>query len=644
MKKKLSVFLIVLLATCMGAQANAPDSVATTITDVVLFQQGAQVMRTASVSLQKGDNILVFNNLTAQLIPPSVQVKSSAEEATILSVVHEMNFLNMAGTDQKIIELQNKQKALQDSITLQRRLLTVYKEEKSLILSNKTVAGTDGIVDVQQLQAASDFFRTRLTEIELKEIEINKTIREYNKQMVQIAGQLLELNVRTEEPTSDIRVKVNAKQALTAEFELQYLVNNAGWTPEYDIRIQNVSQPIALVYKADVHQNTGEDWDNVNLVLSTGNPAETAQKPELDTYRLTFNNYYRSETQSQQTANSVMSGTGSATIVAGVVVDSEGSPLPGATIQVKGQEAGTVADIYGSFQLQILPEYGTNVMLTVSYVGFASKEIPATPNMRVVMDENSEALEEVVVAGYQNHSLIPRPLRGRVAGVQIGRNRGQRSYREEEQAIPLSVKRHETSTEFEIDVPYTIPADNKNYDVEMVRYQIPADFEYSCVPKLNDNAFLMARITDWENLHLLSGNAGIFFENTFKGSSFLDLEGFEDTLVISVGADKNISIKREKIKDYERRQFIGANRTEFRAWEITIRNNKQEAIDIVVTDQYPVASNNDIKVELIEHSNASLDEKNGMVTWRLHLEPQETATRQLIYSVKYPKFLNLIVE
>ncbi len=197
---------------------------------------------------------------------------------------------------------------------------------------------------------------------------------------------------------------------------------------------------------------------------------------------------------------------------------------------------------------------------------------------------------------------------------------------------------------FKIDVPYTIPSDNKKYDVSMVEYNIPAKYEYSCVPKLSKDAYLMAKITNWEEYNLLDANANIFYEGTFKGKTFIDLHSFEDTLKFSIGRDQNIVVNRENQKDFTTKKIIGTSIKELRAWEISIRNNKNYPVKILVEDQFPISKNNDIKIEQIENSNAKVNENTGKLSWFVNLKASETKKIIVKYEVKFPKNKRLFVE
>jgi uncharacterized protein (TIGR02231 family) len=143
------------------------------------------------------------------------------------------------------------------------------------------------------------------------------------------------------------------------------------------------------------------------------------------------------------------------------------------------------------------------------------------------------------------------------------------------EAASVSVQKQvgETTITFDIAVPYTVPSDGKIQMVEIQRISAPADYKYVTMPKLSSLAYLTANITDWAKLSLQTGEATLYFENSFVGKSTLNVNQLKDTLTISLGTDNSILVKREKRKDFTSRKVIGANRTDTFSFLLTIRNH-----------------------------------------------------------------------
>jgi uncharacterized protein (TIGR02231 family) len=166
---------------------------------------------------------------------------------------------------------------------------------------------------------------------------------------------------------------------------------------------------------------------------------------------------------------------------------------------------------------------------------------------------------------------------------------------------------------------------------------IAAAYKYYAVPKLDKDAYLLAEISDWEKLNLLPGEANIIFEGTYIGKTFIDPANTADTLNLTMGKDKRVVIKREKMADFSSVKFLGSNKLQKLTYELTVKNNKKEPIKLLLKDQYPLSTNKDIEVELLESGDAMVNTELGVLTWKLELAPGESKKVRIGYSVKYPK-------
>ncbi|MEK6783538.1 MAG: DUF4139 domain-containing protein [Bacteroidota bacterium] len=193
------------------------------------------------------------------------------------------------------------------------------------------------------------------------------------------------------------------------------------------------------------------------------------------------------------------------------------------------------------------------------------------------------------------------------------------------------------NTEFDIALPYTVASASKPTLVDIGNYDVNAEYNYAVAPKLDQNAFLLAKATGWGEYSLLPGEANIFFEGTFVGKTFIDPNTIKDTLSLSLGRDKRIVVKREKLKDLTSRKLIGASQKENYTWEISIRNTKSEAIKITVEDQLPVSQNTQIEVISLDTGGANFTKDTGKLIWNLTLQPNETRKLSYKFEVKYPK-------
>ena len=155
---------------------------------------------------------------------------------------------------------------------------------------------------------------------------------------------------------------------------------------------------------------------------------------------------------------------------------------------------------------------------------------------------------------------------------------------------------------------------------------------------------MLARITGWEELELVSGPANVYLGGTYVGQSYINTKSTNDTLDLSVGRDNKIMVSRTQLKDYNTEKLIGNNKKTTYAYEIVIKNNRKSAITLDVEDQIPVSQTSEITVESIEISKGELNPLTGKIKWTLSIEPGEAKKINLTYSIKYPRNKSLQVK
>ena len=625
--KALNIILFCLICGNVFGQEVTEKEIKTEVNEVTVFIDKAQITRKKTVELMPGISILRFVNLSPFIDAKSVQVKADGD-VTVLAVNHQQNFIDKLEKSEEVKGIELRLNDINAKINLEETYLSILKEEMTFLNDNRIIGGKNNEMNISALKEISEFYSTKLTALKLKEIERNKTIDSLNKQKNELQNQLNTLTSKKEFASGEILVKVQTKLKSNPKFELSYIVDNAGWYPTYDIRVKTINDPVEIVYKANIRQDTKVDWKNVKLNFSSSNPNLSGVAPELKTY---FLDYYSLPPVYNKLINSV----------SGQVLDQDNQPLVGVSVKVPETTIGTITDMNGNYSIKLPNNAG---YLSFAYIGCKTQTLPVTSSViNAKMVDDKSLLEEVVVIGYgvNKDADFSDQLQGRVAGVSVNKTK---SRDVESIAVPFEKKENQTSINFQISTPYSVNSDNKNYSVDMVVYQVPAFFQYYSIPKIEKEAYLIANITDWEKYNLLEGEANIFFEETFVGKSLLDVRSSSDTLQLSLGKDKNVIVHREKEKDFETRQFIGSKKEESKSWKTTIKNNKNQTINIVVLDQVPVSKLDEIEVNIQNTSGGKLNKESGEVKWMFSLKPMEKKEFDLKYSVKYPKSRSLIIE
>lgn len=314
--------------------------------------------------------------------------------------------------------------------------------------------------------------------------------------------------------------------------------------------------------------------------------------------------------------------------------------MVGCTVYVTGTQVGTVTDLDGYYTME-LPHDA--ISLTFSFTGYDTNTLPIQgEQLNVQMSADNAVLEEVVVVGYAQSAKLGDRVAGAVRVIGENLKRQQKSG---PTPVPTQTQRRATTVAFAIERPYSIPTDGKPRSVEIKQYQVVATYRYLAVPKISNDVFLSAIVNDWEQYDMISGNLQLFFEGTYLGSSFLDVDKTADSLQLSLGRDAGVVITRELDEDFRKSNgLFGGRQMESRGWNISVRNTKAQSIDLAVLDQVPVSAQGNIDVDLELPKEDSLDENSGQVSWQFKVPASTERKLSFGYRVKYPVGERVVVE
>lgn len=541
MKKYFAFILLSILTLSeLFSQSEKVYNLKTDINNLVVYLDGVEETRLKNISLVKGRNKLIFEGLSSKLNVSSIRV-SATNDVAILAISSKIDYLTNEQEEEKITKIKDSLKVIEKKITAIDDENRAFVTEKEMILKNQSLAGQNNGVSVLELQKAADFFRLRMNEINTKYSALSLKLAELELYKSKLSRELVELNAVYSFERNEITILVNSEKADTSTIELKYLVSDAGWTPIYDLKAEDIDKPIMLIYRAQVYNNTGIEWKNVKMKLSTADPNSSATKPSLSPWYLNYNN------------------TG---------------------------------------------YYSTNN--DYSKAGLYNQEL------------QSQAQQTIANFDYKADILLEQ---------------SEKSISKKFDVVEVSV----LSAEFDIKTKYTIPSDDKPYLVDVVEYNLPATYQHFAIPKKEKAAFLLARVTGWQDLDLVEGYANVFYAGTFIGKSFIYTRNASDTLDFSLGRDSKVYVSRVKQKDFSSTKLIGSKRKETQAYEIIVKNNRKLAIQIEIQDQVPVSQDSEIETEITNISNAQQDLLSGKLVWNLNLEPGKSEKINLIYSIKYPK-------
>lgn len=537
--KKLALFLIWVSAISF---AQKPIFTAAKVKAATVYFNAAELSQTASVNLPAGTSEVIIKNVANTVNESTVQI-GAPNSVTILSVQFTNNYISEFEIDESNPTI----KKVRDSISLMQKEIGKVQIEKTslsktieLLDKNQLVAGQNSGLSVAELIKMVDYYKTKRSELSNSITSLQEKENKFNETLNRLKSKL-EINTKNEEKTSNgkLILQVMNDVAGTVNLDINYISNSASWTPFYDLRAESIKNPINMMYKAQVVQNSGIDWKKVKLTLSNGNPNQSNVAPILNAWFLRYGNPYNNYPQTISNANFLN------------------------TIQ--------------------------------------SKVSGVQVNGYVATEQDDKYKEESSVSNY------------------------------------TTINENQLNVSFEIDIPYDILSNGKVHSVALKEIDLPATYKYYAVPRVDKEAFLLAEISDYSKYNLLPGESNIIFEGMYVGKTTINPNQTTDTLNLSMGRDKKISIKREKVVDKSGTKFLSSYKEQVFTYDLTVRNNKKEEAFLLLKDQYPLSTDKEITVELLDDGKAKVNIETGILTWELKLAPNETKKIRISYKVKYPK-------
>ena len=634
-------------ALILVTAANSEKTMASTnrqrltadIKHVTVCTNGAQVERSHAMNLTAGEHVITFTGLSPYIDVKSMQIKARGK-LTVLGVNYRTTHPDSLQRVNQLREAERQVKQFADKERELQAQLEVVNAQLEMVKTNSSVGNRTAVTPLVNIKELNNYYAQETLELKKKAIAIDEELAilaEKREKQEKTVDSIAHLKLKS---TTEADLTLQVPQAGKVEFDLTYYVKNAGWYPTYDLRSEGLGQPLQLSYKANVFQNTKEEWINIPVTLSSANPSRSNIAPELRTYWLDFGKQaprYDSETISDGS-------------VTGVVLDENGDPLIGCSVLVVGTSLGTVTGYDGRYSITMPRD---KKQLQFSYVGYLSQTQRVNGStLNVRMKEDTSTLDEVTVIGYgvskRNSNKVSRkakdsaPMAEAMAGAIATPYESPKL--QESELIPVKEQKAQFGYEFEIRQPLTLSSDGKTTTTEIARYQLPATYQYLGIPRADKDAFLVADATDWQQHSLLEGEANVYFENSFIGKTILDPTVANDTLHFSLGRDNGIRIQRTKVSARSSRRLLASTQEQNMTWRITVKNSRKEAVSLTLQDQIPVSENSNITVTTEELSGGQLDKSTGIVVWQLQLQPNEQREFIVNYRVKYPKNRRLDVE
>lgn len=601
--QKVSVIICLAL---MSLVAYA-DNIKGNLKKATIYFSGAELTHTSTVTLKQGENQVAIEGLTPNIdhnslkinVNNSVMVASSEFITDYLTEKKSSDYIKRLKDSIQVCNAEISK--LTAAVKINTTSLELLKKGIESNLSN-SVENAQTMVKKQltttDINQNIEFYHTKAAALEkaiyqdnLKKTELNQTRTRLQSQLNQEQGKRGVFN-------GILNLNLVASYATSATITISYYTPSARWTPFYDMIVTDVAKPVKLKGRSKVSQTTGIDWNNINIVLSTATPSKTKDAPVFSTWFLDY--WYEQSVRNMRAKVS----SNYITYDADMEVREEELVVPMATSKALGAAS----------------DAATKPIYIVDGEPFDGNINEINPN---------SIQSTTILKGAEATSLYG--ARG-ANGVVLITTKKMEDY--------IAVEEKSISMEYKIDLPYSIPGNGKEQIIDLKDYNLTPEYKYYAAPKLDESVFLVADFKNWEQANILSGWANITYDGTYVGQTYLNTSQTNSTMSVTLGTDKRISIKREKLTDFSQVKILGSDTRVTLAYKIIVKNNQNKAAKITLKEQYPISSQKDIKVELLDKETTSPTynkEDIGIITWDFDLAAGESREFKIAFSVRYPK-------
>jgi hypothetical protein len=657
MKKTLVSVFLVALAVMANAQDQKEIKVPSTINKVTVYFNGAQIGRSGTFSATKGEKYLFrIQGIEPGIVFTSLQIKSP-DGLSIDQIGQEVKYTEIENHDVEIESINKEITALKTQLEDKTDEIALIGVQRAMLDENRNLSSGQSVMSVEAWKSGVAYYQEKTTELKLKQRKEERESLKIQAEIQDLMNRLSKITGTAKKQSIDLLVEATCEKTITnGKFGITYLVPDASWKPKYDLKMKGLDKPLELDVKAEITQNTGTDWKDVDLVLTSENPFSSSEKPELIKWDPQFG--YRPSAARHSTV-APQTGTGK---IFGFLKDSRNyEPIPFANILLMDGEqmvTGVSSDFDGKFTMNDVP-VGSNFTVKVTCVGYSPQErenVSVRPNQNTRVDLNlsaNVALEEVVVTQYR------MPLVGKSpAGVQdndgaIGSIRGTREGATNTYIDGVKVKgefkaanitKKTTRVQYDVKTTRSIPSDGEQHTVQLDGLDILAKFRHYAAPVELNKAFLISKVVGWEEYNLLDGMVALHVDGTYIGESTLHAGRVADTLVLSLGTDSQVLVNRTNQKQFSNKTLLSGKQVQERSYKLEVKNMRSETVRITVQDQIPVSSNKEVEIDLVENGGAKLNPETGILEWEVEIPAGTTWETTFTFNVKYPSYTNVYVD
>ncbi len=596
------------------AEAEAPPRVAASkIVNVTVYPDSALVTREVEVPAGAGTLELVVTPLPERTVDSSLY-SEGGDGIRVLTTRFRSRPIK-ENTREEVRKLEDKARTLKQNAEKIQADLEACKQNMALLgkLENFTAASTQhatekGKMDSEATIALAKYLMEGRNDKTKEMIGLQQQMQSNQEEMEFTARKMREMSAGTSRTERDAVIVVDKAKGDAGKVRLNYLVDAAAWRPQYKLRAgKEPKDSVSLEYLAAIKQQTGEDWQNVNLVLSTAQPMLNASPPELTMLAVAV----------VPRGHNVNPG-GFPQILAQSQGQLAANAAPGKPGGQFGQQGGGFGNGLGAIPN---PEGLANAVDLDNTSQLLRQQAQVELNRK--NEGQSNEFFNYAGALEQAKDLVLNP-EGRVAKHAVARSRNEGP-----------------SVTYHLNARLTVPSRDDEQVLEVTRIDMAPEYFYKAVPVLTPHVYRQANLTNKSKYVLLPGEATMYNGTDFVGRMNLPLVAIGETFTAGFGAEPQLQVHRQMMD--KSRTMQGGNQVLKYEYRILVNSYKPERVNLQVWDRLPQAENETMGVSLVKTSpEVSKDplylreeRPHNLLRWDLEVDPAMNGEKALAVQYEF---------
>ena len=572
---------------------------------VTVYRGQALITRVVELKAQAGLQEVAITDLPARVIPGSIYAEAD-EGVEVRSVLYRERAVDQ-DVREEVRKLDTQIRDTQDKILAKKRQMELLNERKAYLTKLESFSAptatfelTKGVLNADTLSKITLFQFEQRQNNATEELKLGTEERDLNELLATFQRQRHELTGGSARTVREALVFVNLAKA-EGTLRLRYLVDQASWTPSYNIRADAKREKVVVEYNASIQQLSGEDWTGVQMTLSTATPSLVARAPSLTPLTVAL-------APLAQTKQIFVS------------VDDYGVQRE----QIVERRNKANQDRSGNFD-------GQNGLNKEAQQAFALNNINPGNN-KAVVEQADNNLNDIAC----ELQLLDLVAKGKFA-------------KKSEKGRMISDE--SVSVTYELPGRTSLPSRSSEQSIQIASLPMKGEFYRTAIPVITNYVYEEASLTNEGKFVLLAGPASTYIAKQFVGRGEVPTVAIGESFTVGFGIDASLRAERELVEKTDTIQ--GGNRVLGFTYRLQIENFSGEAAAVRILDRLPTSKEIEIHVApaqmTLEISHDPLYEKNdhkkGILRWDANVPAQSIGPKafgvQYQFSMEYDKQMGI---